>query len=195
MFRFLVVSEDAKTVTRLLRAWQDGDETALDSLMPLIYTELHKIARRFMQQERAGHTLRPTALVSEAYLRLVEKEPPAANNRVHFFAIAAQIMRQILVDSARSRCASKRGGGQRPLTLDETIAAVDRPEELVALDEALIALSKHYPRKAQAIELCYFGGLTHDEIALKLDVHPNTVARDLRLGEALLRTYLTAEGD
>ena len=183
----------ARTVTRLLRDWQGGDKSALDKLMPLIYAEFHKLAAGYMRRERPGHTFRPTDLISEAYLRLVEGGPPASNDRMHFYAIAARIMRQILVDSARHRRASKRGGGERPLALDESIAAADRPEQLLALDDALTKLSKHDERKARAIELYYYGGLTQDEIAMTLDVHVNTVARDLRLGQAWLQTHLANE--
>jgi RNA polymerase sigma factor (TIGR02999 family) len=181
------------TVSRLLHSWQAGDQAALDELMPLIYAELHKLATSYMRRERAGHTFRPTDLVSEAYLRLAAGGPLASNDRVHFFALAARTMRQILVDSARHRSASKRGGGERPATLDEAIAAEDRPEQLVALDDALSELSKHDARKARAIELYYYGGLTQDEIALVLEVHVNTVARDLRLGQAWLQTYVDAD--
>jgi RNA polymerase sigma factor (TIGR02999 family) len=183
-----------KTVTQLLRCWQAGDRDALHELVPLIYGELHKLAANRMNRERPGHTFRPTDLVSELYLRLVEGAPPPAADRVQFFAIAARLMRQILVDSARRRSASKRGGGAPPATLDEAVAAADRPEHLVAIDEALAELSKRDERKARVIELYYFGGLTQDEIALVLDIHVNTVARDLRLGQAWIQTQLDAGG-
>jgi RNA polymerase sigma factor (TIGR02999 family) len=183
-----------RTVSRLLRDWQAGDRSALDELWPLIHGELHRRAARYLHRERAGHTLRPTELLSELYLRLVEQEPPASNDRIHFLAIAGRIMRQILVDSARHRCASKRGGGQRPVTFDEAIAAADRPELLVELDDALIELARHDERAARVIELSYYCGLTQDEIALFLDVHINTVARDLRFGLAWIQTYLDARG-
>src|SRR5262245_25730443 len=146
---------ESRTVTRLLRDWQGGDQAALDELMPLIYEELHKVAASYMQRERAGHTFRPTDLISEAYLRLVKGQPPVSNDRMHFFAIAARTMRQILVDSARYRCASKRGGGKRPVTFDEALEGADRPESLVALDDALVELAKHDQRKGRAIELYY----------------------------------------
>lgn len=181
-------------VTLLLRDWQGGNKAALNELMPLIYAELHKLAASYLHRERAGHTFHPTDLVSEAYLRLVVGGPPASNDRVQFFAIAARTMRQILVDSARRRCASKRGSGRRPVTFDEAVAAADRPEQLVELDDALIELSKLDERKGRAIELYFYGGLTQDEIALALDIHVNTVARDLRLGQAWIQTYLTVEG-
>lgn len=186
---------DPGTVTRLLRCWKMGDQAALDQLMPLIHAELRKLAVRYMRRERCGHTLQPTELVHELYLRLVEQGPPSSNDRVHFIAIAARIMRQILVDSARHRCASKRGGGERPIPLDEAIAAIDRPERLIALDDALNELARRDGRTARAIELHYYGGLTQDEIALELGVHVNTVAKLLRLGQAWLRTHLGGEDD
>jgi RNA polymerase sigma factor (TIGR02999 family) len=189
------VSEGARTVTVLLRAWQGGDRSALDELMPMIYAELHKLAAGYMHRERPEHTLRPTDLVAEAYLRLAEGAPPASTDRVHFFAIAARLMRQILVDSARVRCAAKRGGGERPAPLDDAVPAADRPEALIALDDALIELARHDERKARAIELYYYGGLLQEEIALALGVHVNTVARDLRLGQAWIQTYLGARGE
>lgn len=184
----------AGTITRLLHDWQGGDAAALDKLTPLIYAELRKIAASYMNRERPGHTLRPTDLVQELYVRLIEYGPPSANDKRHFFAIAARIMRQILVDSARYRCATKRGSGERPVTFDERIAAVDRPELLVELDDALAELAKVDERAARVIELYYYGGLTQDEVALVLEVHVNTIARDLRFGLAWVQTYLDARG-
>jgi len=179
--------------SQLLRNWQGSNKAALNELMPLIYAELHKLAASYLHRERAGHTFHPTDLVWEAYLRLVVGGPPASNDRVQFFAIAARTMRQILVDSARRRCASKRGSGRRPVTFDEAVAA-DRPEQLVELDDALIEGSKLDERKGRAIELYFYGSLTQDEIALALDIHVNTVSRDLRLGQAWIQTYLAVEG-
>lgn len=178
------------TVTQLLRGWSEGDQTALDELMPLVYDELHRLAAGYLRSERAGHTFRPTDLVSEAYLRLVDGGPLAWSDRAHFFGIAARAMRQILVDSARKRCASKRGGGERPVAFDDMQVAAERPEQLVALDDALSALARIDERKAKTVELFYFGGLTQDEIAAMHDVHVNTVARDLRLAEAWVNRYL-----
>lgn len=177
-------------MTGLLRAWREGDHDALDRLMPIIYEELYRLASRYMRGERVGHTLRPTDLVSEAYLRLNGATPPDLNGRLHFFAVAARNMRQILVDHARKRSAEKRGSGARPVTLDEQLIAGERPEELVALDEALVALASFDERKARVVELHYFGGLTQNEIATVLDVHVNTIARDLRLAEAWLHRFI-----
>jgi RNA polymerase sigma factor (TIGR02999 family) len=180
-----------RTVTMLLRDWHGGDREAFDELMPLVDAELHRLAASHLRGERPGHTLRPTDLVSEAYLRMADgAQPDGWNDRVHFFAIAARSMRQILVDHARKRTTAKRGSGDRPITLDENAIPTDRPEELLALDEALEELAKFDERKARAIELHYFGGLTQDEIATALAVHVNTVARDLRLGEAWIHRRL-----
>ena len=169
----------------LLRDWRAGNRAAFDELVPLVYTELEQLAAKHMRGERAGHTFRPNDLVSEAYLRLQNAgETPEWNDRCHFFAIAARTMRQILVEHARKRAAAKRGAGARPVTFDEALAAHERPEELVALDDALQALTQFDERKAKIVELHFFGGLTQNEIAEVLEVHVNTVARDLRLAEA-----------
>ncbi len=183
----------ARTVTRLLRGWQGGDRAALDELVRLVYAELRRLAARYMHRERAGHTLRPTELLSELCVRLIEQGPPSSVDRRHFRAIAARIMRQVLVDSARQRCASKRGRGERPVTFDEVAVAADHPEQLIALHRALIELGKHDERTARAVELRYFSGLTQDEIAQELGVHVNTVAKRLRLGQAWLRSHLVGE--
>jgi RNA polymerase sigma factor (TIGR02999 family) len=181
------MSDPARTVTVLLRDWRAGDRAALDELMPRVYVELHKLAASYMRNERAGHTMRPTDLIGEAYVKLADGAAPELTDRVHFFAIAARTMRQILVDHARKRDANKRGGGERPVTLDEDQLAVNgRPEELIALDHALDELAKFDERKARIIELHHFAGLTQPEIATALDVHVNTVARDLKLGQAWL---------
>lgn len=174
-------------VTSLLRAWRAGDEGALEQLVPLVYAELRRLADREMRRERVGHTFRPTDLVSEAYLRLSEGTAPELNDRAHFFAVAVRYMRQVLVDHARHHAAEKRGARAHRVTLDESIAvAVDQAEELIALDDALRALAEQDPRKAQVVELHYLGGMTQEEIALVLDVHVNTVARDLRFAAAWL---------
>ncbi|HTR49716.1 MAG TPA: sigma-70 family RNA polymerase sigma factor [Kofleriaceae bacterium] len=178
------MNADPKTVTALLRDWRHGDRAALDQLVPIVYAELRKLAASFMRGERPGHTFRPTDLVSEAYLRLLGAAPSDLTDRAHFFAIAGRTMRQILVDHARWRTRDKRGGGERPITLDADVPATERPEALVALDDALVALEAFDARKAKIVELSYFGGLTQAEIATVLDVHVNTVARDLRLAEA-----------
>ena len=179
----------------LLRAWRAGEAAALDDLMPLVYEELYRLAGRQLRGERPGHTLRPTDLVSEAYLRLTSGATPEWIDRAHFFGVAARSMRQILTDHARRRGASKRGAGKRPITFEEDLVAVGRADELVALDEALTALAELDERKARTVELHYFGGLTQEEIAAVLDVHVNTVARDLRLATAWLRGHLHESGD
>jgi RNA polymerase sigma factor (TIGR02999 family) len=183
----------ARTLTMLLRDWRAGDDGARDEIIPMVYGELHKLAAAYLRGERPGHTFRPTDLVSEAYLRLADGAHPEWDGRVHFFAIAARTMRQILVDHARKRDAGKRGGGARPVTLDEGVVALDRPARMIALDDALRELEAMDERKAKVLELHYFGGLTQDEIARAIDVHVNTVARDLRLAEAWIRRQMTAE--
>jgi RNA polymerase sigma factor (TIGR02999 family) len=183
------------SITALLHAWAQGDRDAFDRLTPLIYGELHRLAGAYLRRERSGHTLSPTELVSEAFLRLVGGEHPAYEHRVQFFAVAARHMRRLLIDHARRRTAGKRGGRDRPVTFDEALVAGDRPEELVALDEALEALSAVDERKARAVELHYFGGMSHKEIAAVLSVHENTVARDLRLAQAWLYRHMMGAGD
>jgi RNA polymerase sigma-70 factor (ECF subfamily) len=189
------VDDSSRTLTQLLRAWRDGERAALDEMVPLIHDELRRLATFHLRGERKDHTLRPTELISEAYLRLVGGSGFEFTDRVHFFAIASRVMRQILVDHARRRARGKRGGGVRPDPFDETRVGTDRPWELVALDAALEELAKFDERKARVIELHYFGGLTHEEIATVCSVHANTVARDLRLGEAWLRRQLRADPD
>lgn len=172
-------------VTRLLREWAEGNRQALDELMPLVYRELRRLAARYLRDERPDHTLQPTALVHEAYLRLVGQRNPTWQDRSHFFGVAAHLMRQILVDDARHRQARKRAG--RKVSLDEAVSlAIDNGRGLLALDEALGRLQEFDARKCQAVELRYFGGLTVDEIARTLDVSTPTVQRDLRMAEAWL---------
>ena len=187
------VSGAAENLTSLLRAWQRGDRAAFDEIVPLIYDEPRRLAAFHLRGERQGHTFGPTDLISEAYLRLAGGAQLEFKDRAHFFAIASRSMRQILVDHARKRCAEKRGAGERPAEFDETRVAIDRPWELVALDDALDELSKFDERKARVTELHYFGGLTQEEIAAVCDVHVNTVARDLRLAEAWLRSRLRGD--
>lgn len=178
-------------MTTALRAWRQGDQAAFDRVAPIIHEELRRLAASHLRGERPGHTFSPTDLVSEAYLRLVGGKLEF-NDRAHFFSIASHNMRQILVDHARKRNAHKRGSGQRPVELEEGLVAVDRPWELVELDDALDELAKQDERKAKVIELYYFGGLTQDEMAEVLGVHINTVGRDLRFGEAWLRRFMSA---
>jgi RNA polymerase sigma-70 factor, ECF subfamily len=176
-------------VTRLLAAWAEGNQHALDELTPLVYKELRQLATSYLRKERQGHTLQPTALVHEAYLRLVDQKNPIWQSRSHFFGVAAHLMRQILVDHARRRQAGKRGG--RKVSLGETISFQhERSRDVVALDSGLDALEKLDPRKCKAIELRYFGGLSMDEIAHALDVSPVTVRRDLRMAEAWLHNEM-----
>ncbi|MFO0744844.1 MAG: ECF-type sigma factor [Myxococcota bacterium] len=184
---------ETRSVTRLLRDWRAGDEAARDELMPLVYEELHQLAARQLRHERPGATWRPTDLVSEAFLRLAGNAQPEWNDRLHFFAFSARIMRQLLVDRARRRLADKRGGRARHVTIDEAIASPDRPDDLVALDEALAELGQLDERKAAAIELHYFGGLGQADIARLWSVHVNTVARDLRLATAWLHVWMQRE--
>ena len=176
-------------VTLLLAAWAKGSQQALDELTPLVYKELRQLAASYLRKERKSHTLQPTALVHEAYMRLVDQRNPTWQNRSHFFGVAARLMRQILVDHARRKHAGKRAG--RNVKLEETISFQHkRSRDLVALDSGLEALEKIDPRKCKAIELRYFGGLSMDEIAQALDVSPVTVRRDLRMAEAWLHNEM-----
>jgi len=174
-------------VTELLQAWCGGDDRALDQLLPLVEAELHELAHRYLARERVGHTLQTTALVNEAYLRLVRQQV-RWQNRAHFFGIAATLMRRILIDHARRISYAKRGGGARPLSLDEACAVgPQRADELVALDDALRSLSRVDERKSRVVELRYFGGLSVEETAEVLGVHADTVTRDWRGAKAFLR--------
>jgi RNA polymerase sigma factor (TIGR02999 family) len=178
-------------ITGLLLAWRGGDEAALSRLIPLVEQELHRIAQRFMAGERLGHSLQPTALVNEAYLRLIKVQKVDWQNRAHFLAMAARLMRRILVDSARARRNQKRGGGVR-ITVDEGLLVTgDEPPDLVALDDALQVLEKLDARRSQVIELRFFGGLTVEETAVVLKVAPDTVMRDSRLAKAWLARELS----
>jgi RNA polymerase sigma factor (TIGR02999 family) len=181
-------------VTQLLKAWSEGDATALEKIMPLVYQELHRMARRYMADERPGHTLQATALVHEAYVRLVDTAQVSFENRAHFFAVCAQVMRRILVDWARSRQAQKRGGEVLPLELDKALGVgEERGRDLVALDDALKALSAQDARKGQVVELRFFGGLSVEETAAVLKVSPETVMRDWKLAQSWLRRELRRE--
>jgi RNA polymerase sigma factor (TIGR02999 family) len=181
-----------REVTELLRAWGNGDEMALERLTPLVYHELRRIARRYMARERQGHTLQATALVNEAYLRLVDAKVVDWRDRAHFFAISARTMRRILVDSARARRYQKRGGAQEPISLDESLIIQGRPgADLVAVDDALNALAAMDPRRSRVVELRFFGGLTVEETAEVLEVSPETVMRDWKLAKAWLLRELS----
>jgi RNA polymerase sigma-70 factor (ECF subfamily) len=183
-------------VTELLRRWSRGDEGALEQLIPEVHRELHQMARRHMAQERADHSLQPTALVSEAYLRLVDAASVSWNDRAHFLAVCARVMRRILVDHARARHAGKRGGFAAKVALDEALVSTDEPRrDVIALDDALEALAKLDPRKSRVIELRFFGGLSVEETAAIEHVSPDTVARDWRLAKAWLRREMRGRGD
>ncbi len=176
----------APDITRLLHAWKAGDRDASEQLAAALYEELHRTAAHYMRLERAGHTLQTTALVNEAYLRLAGVRMEY-HDRVHFFALAAQMMRRVLVDHARSHGYLKRGAGARALSLDDTnIPSPNRSGDVVALDDALVELAKRDPRKARVVELRFFAGLSVDETAHALDVSPQTVLRDWSLAKAWL---------
>lgn len=180
-------ASSAQNVTRLLQHWRDGKSAALSELLPLVNQELRRIARRHMFGERAGHTLQTTALVHEAFLRLVNSRRVSWQNRAHFFAISAQLMRRILVDHARARGYQKRGGGVPKITLNEALVGpVEKGRDLVALDDALTALAEVDARKSKVVELRFFGGLSVEETAEVLKVSPETVMRDWRLAKAWL---------
>jgi RNA polymerase sigma-70 factor, ECF subfamily len=184
-----------KSITELLVAWGDGDRAALDRLVPLVERELRRLARGYVRGERQGHTLQTTALVNEAYLRLVEQRRVRWQNRAHFLAIAAQLMRRILVDHARRRQYLKRGGGALQVTLSEAEAlAGGRAPDLVALDEALASLGEIDPRRARVVELRFFGGLSIEETAEALKVSTTTVERDWTTAKAWLHKTLTGGG-
>jgi RNA polymerase sigma-70 factor, ECF subfamily len=186
-------------ITVLLRAWGRGDQTALERLTPLVHDELRRVARRYMRQERGGHTLQATALVNEAYLRLIDVTRVDWQDRAHFFAVSAKIMRRILIDAARTRAAEKRGGHlermdhSEPVDLDQFEApGSDRAVELCALDDALQVLGRMDPRRAQVVELRFFGGLTVEETAEVLAISPQSVMRDWKLARAWLTRELGA---
>jgi len=182
---------DAHSVTHLLEKWNHGDREALDKLMPLIYEELRKMAKRYMSQQNPGHTLQTTALIHEAYLRMVKQKEKHFQNRAHFFGVAAQAMRHILVDYARTRHTAKRGGGVRPVSLEEAaLVTPERAGELVAFDEALKELEELSQRQSRVVELRYFGGLSVEETATVLKVSPETVMRDWIMAKTWLHRAL-----
>jgi RNA polymerase sigma-70 factor (ECF subfamily) len=178
-------------VTQLLRAWSEGDAAALDALYQIVYKELHRLAHRYMSRENAGHTLQTTALVNEAYLRLADAKDMNWQDRAHFFAVSANVMRRILIDEARARRAERRGGDNLTIALDEALD-VERGADinLIALDLALRGLSKLNHRQSQVVELRYFGGLSVDETAEVLKVSADTVMRDWRFAKAWLKREL-----
>ena len=181
------VSAAPPNPTSLLLAWARGDQSALDQLMPLVEDELRQLARRHMARERVGHTLQATALVNEAYLRLIEVKQVQWQNRAHFFAMASRVMRRILVDAARAHRYQKRGGGAERVSLDEALVVSPEPrQELIALDDALNALAAFDARKSQVVEMRFFGGLTIEETAEALQVSRDTVKRDWKMAKLWL---------
>jgi RNA polymerase sigma factor (TIGR02999 family) len=186
------MSADSENVTQLLQDWSQGNQRALEELLPLIYNELRQLAHNFLYRERPGHTLQTTALVHEAYLKLIDQKDSRWQNRSHFFAIAAQAMRRILIDSARRHAAMKRGGPQEKLSLDEVADVSLEPNtKLLALDEALKALAEIDPEQGRIVELRYFGGLTIEETAEVLKSSPATVKREWAMARAWLHQTLT----
>jgi len=181
------MQSSAHEVTQLLRAWSEGDHEALDKLTPLVYDELHRAAHRYMAQERPCHTLQTTALVNEVYLRLVDVRTVTWQDRAHFFAVCARLMRRVLTDFARSRGYLKRGGDSPHVALDQALLVnLEPPADLIALDDGLNALAAFDPRKSEVVELRFFGGLSVDETAEVLEVSPKTVDRDWKLARLWL---------
>jgi RNA polymerase sigma-70 factor (ECF subfamily) len=187
-------SKSPEEVTGLLHAWSGGDQQAFDLLAPVVYAELRRLARHYMAGERQDHTLQPTALVHEAYMRLADFNNLHWKNRVHFFAISAQVMRRVLVDFARSRRRGKRGGGATPMSLDECLDLGSQDDAaLLTLDDALTALALEDARKCKVVEMKFFGGLSTDEIADSLHVSPETVLRDWKLAKLWLLREMSAK--
>ena len=187
-------SVSPEEVTRLLQAWKAGDEGSLERLMPLVYDELHRLARRYMAAERTGHPLQTTALVHEVYLRLIDANSIDWQNRAHFYAICARLMRRILIDFARSRNYQKRGAGFAHIQLEEAVTVSEAVgSEMLAVDEALKQLAAIDSRKSEVVELRFFGGLTAEETAAALGVSPDTVLRDWKLAKAWLLRELSGE--
>ncbi len=178
---------EAGPVTHLLRAWADGDQQAFDQLLPLVHAELHRLARGYMARERRGHTLQPTALINEAFIRLTDARGLRWQDRAHFFGIAARLMRRVLVDHARTRGSQKRGGGAQRVSLDNALVlAPEPPLDVMALDRALEALAAVDERKSRVVELRFFGGLSIEDAAEVLHISPDTVKRDWRLAKLWL---------
>jgi RNA polymerase sigma factor (TIGR02999 family) len=180
-----------KEVTRLLVEWGNGDQAALDELIPLVYDELRRLAGRYMRRESQGHTLQTSALVNEAYLRLVDQKSVQWQNRAHFFGVAAQLMRRILVDHARSRSRAKRGGKAQMVSLAEQAVMSKEVADVIALDESLNNLAELDPRKSQIVEMKFFGGLTNEEVAEVLKVTSRTVEREWRKAKAWLHRAIS----
>lgn len=187
-----VMSGLPNEVTQLLLSWNSGNEKALDDLIPLVYAELRRLARLYMRRERSNHTLQTSALINEAYLRLVDQQKVEWQDRAHFFAVAAQIMRNILIDHARKYQSAKRGAGAQQVPLDESVIAnSQRASELVALDDALVSLATYDSRKSQIVELQFFGGLSIEEIAEAMKISPATAKRELQAAKLWLHRLMT----
>ena len=183
-----------QNLTRLLVEWKQGNKAALDALTPVVYQELRRLAGSYLRRERPDHTLQPTALINEAYMRLVDQNTPQFQSRAHFFGVASQLMRQILVDHARAHRAAKRGGDRKKLSLEyATVFSEESSEELLALDEALNRLTEFDERKAKVVELRFFGGLSIEEIGQALDISVATVGRELRMAQAWLFRAMNGE--
>lgn len=190
-----MMTPSSQEVTELLVEWGNGSRAALDKLMPIVYEELRRLARRHMRRERDGHTLQTSALVNEAYLKMINEKDMQWQNRAHFFAVAAQLMRMILIDHARARKVAKRGGGAYTVPLDEAVVVSDeRAAELIALDDALKALEAVDKRKSRIAELRFFGGLSVEETAEALKVSEATIMREWRMAKAWLHRELNQEG-
>jgi RNA polymerase sigma factor (TIGR02999 family) len=186
------MASSPRSVTQLLIDWREGDETALNELIPIVYDELRRMAHRYMRQERPGHTLQTTALINEAYIRLVDHKGIRWKNRAHFYGVAAQAMRRVLVDYARTRGSAKRWGGMRRVDLDEAAAvAKKQAEDLLALDDALTKLASIDPRKSMIVEMKYFGGMTAEEIAEAIGVSVPTINREWNPAKAWLLRELS----
>ena len=193
--RIWLIADKRADITELLVAWRNGDEGALAQLMPEVHGELHRIARRCMRGERAGHTLQATALVNEAYVRLVDTRQVRWQDRTHFLAMSARLMRRVLVDHARARLYQKRGGGALKVTLTDGLAGSDeQPQDVIALHDALDALAKFDERKSRVVELRFFGGLTIEETAHVLGVSVDTIMRDWKLAKAWLLREIEGRG-
>ena len=179
------------SITVLVHEYANGDRAALDRLLPMVYAELRRIARKHLRDERQDHTLQPTAIVHEMYARLVGQTPPDLRDRIHFLSVAAHVMRQILIDHARTKCAQKRGGRQEKLSMDEyQHVCMEKPAIMVRIDDALNKLARHDPRKAKLIEMRFFGGLTAEESASVLELPVNVVRRELRVARAWFQREL-----
>jgi RNA polymerase sigma factor (TIGR02999 family) len=192
----VVMADDTIAVTRFLQRWQDGDREALEAITPLVYRELRRIAASHLRRERSGHTLHPTELLHEAFLHLIQQQEQPWKNRAHFFGVAANLMRHILVDYARAKSSGKRGGGMQKVALDEAVSeAAPRPAQLIALDDALQELEKLDPRKGQIIELRFFGGMSIEETAEAAGISTSTVSREQRMAEAWLQRQMLVRAE